>query len=149
MERPISRLGNRPTEVASCLDPEIDGLLSVVEGFGWRYTVCHAPRQVRDLDDERVVVRTPEHDQVVLVRHIRPSGGDCTSSPDAPWSQAHPSQANDGIVSRVRPIWQILLWSQVLRRTVAPVTRLSAGPRRFNLEIVSPAEAVTSLRRKR
>ena len=71
MERPISRLGNRPTEVASCLDPEIDGLLSVVEGFGWRYTVCHAPRQVRDLDDERVVVRTPEHDQVVLVRWRR------------------------------------------------------------------------------
>lgn len=71
IERSVSRLGNRSAEVTSCLDPQIDGLLGLRHGFRGRRTVRHAPRQFRYVDDEGVVLRTPEHDQLVFMRHIQ------------------------------------------------------------------------------
>src|SRR5438132_12184274 len=47
----VTRLRNRVAELARRVDPERDSLLGVRRSLRRRSTVCHAPRQVGNLDD--------------------------------------------------------------------------------------------------
>ena len=71
IEGALSRPGYLSTQLASCIHPQINRLFGLSHGFRWGGTVRHAPGQVGDFDDEGVVVRAPEHDQFVLVRHVQ------------------------------------------------------------------------------
>jgi hypothetical protein len=65
-----ARLRNRAAEFAGGFDPFVDDAFSILHRFGIGFTVRHAAWQLRDFDNEAVVVFAPVDDQFVARRHF-------------------------------------------------------------------------------
>jgi hypothetical protein len=77
-QSPAFRLGHSALSGLGGLDPEVDGLLRVPDGFCRRRTVRHAPGQLGHVDHEGGVFGAPEDDELVLVGHVSSRHPDCT-----------------------------------------------------------------------
>ena len=62
---PFARLRDRLSVLTSAVDPERDGFFSILERLHACVAVCHAPWEIRHVDDIRIVLVAPEDRDLV------------------------------------------------------------------------------------